>query len=146
MQTFDRKKESRYRILLPNKKESGPLCLLSCFIYVSLKPYCNGSNGARTHDLSRVRRTLIPAELCFHAFIIAPGTKNARASFRQAAWQRFAPNNHSLLRLRMHPDFYCSYCLQTESCVFLRAVHICICFRRLRCHRTKIVRPRTAAA
>ena len=25
-----------------------------------------GSNGARTHDLSRVRRTLIPAELCFH--------------------------------------------------------------------------------
>ena len=27
----------------------------------------NGSNGARTHDLSRVRRTLIPAELCFHA-------------------------------------------------------------------------------
>ena len=28
----------------------------------------NGSNGARTHDLSRVRRTLIPAELCFHAF------------------------------------------------------------------------------
>ena len=26
----------------------------------------NGSNGARTHDLSRVRRTLIPAELCFH--------------------------------------------------------------------------------
>ena len=25
----------------------------------------NGSNGARTHDLSRVRRTLIPAELCF---------------------------------------------------------------------------------
>ncbi len=28
--------------------------------------YKNGSNGARTHDLSRVRRTLIPAELCFH--------------------------------------------------------------------------------
>ena len=28
----------------------------------------NGSNGARTHDLSRVRRTLIPAELCFHIF------------------------------------------------------------------------------
>ena len=28
----------------------------------------NGSNGARTHDLSRVRRTLIPAELCFHVF------------------------------------------------------------------------------
>ena len=27
----------------------------------------NGSNGARTHDLSRVRRTLIPAELCFHS-------------------------------------------------------------------------------
>ena len=26
----------------------------------------NGSNGARTRDLSRVRRTLIPAELCFH--------------------------------------------------------------------------------
>ena len=25
----------------------------------------DGSNGARTHDLSRVRRTLIPAELCF---------------------------------------------------------------------------------
>ena len=25
----------------------------------------SGSNGARTHDLSRVRRTLIPAELCF---------------------------------------------------------------------------------
>ncbi len=30
--------------------------------------YKNGSNGARTHDLSRVRRTLIPAELCFHVF------------------------------------------------------------------------------
>ena len=29
----------------------------------------NGSNGARTHDLSRVRRTLIPAELCFHVCI-----------------------------------------------------------------------------
>lgn len=28
----------------------------------------NGSNGARTHDLSRVRRTLIPAELCFHNY------------------------------------------------------------------------------
>ena len=28
----------------------------------------NGSNGARTHDLSRVRRTLIPAELCFHTY------------------------------------------------------------------------------
>ena len=26
----------------------------------------NGSNGARTRGLSRVRRTLIPAELCFH--------------------------------------------------------------------------------
>ncbi len=32
---------------------------------ISLK---NGSKGARTPDLSRVRRTLIPAELCFHAF------------------------------------------------------------------------------
>ena len=31
----------------------------------------NGSNGARTHDLSRVRRTLIPAELYFHENIIA---------------------------------------------------------------------------
>ena len=31
----------------------------------------NGSNGARTHDLSRVRRTLIPAELYFHETIIA---------------------------------------------------------------------------
>jgi hypothetical protein len=28
--------------------------------------YASGSNGARTRDLSRVRRTLIPAELCFH--------------------------------------------------------------------------------
>ena len=27
----------------------------------------NGSKEARTPDLSRVRRTLIPAELCFHA-------------------------------------------------------------------------------
>lgn len=27
----------------------------------------NGSNGARTHDLSRVRRTLIPAELYFRS-------------------------------------------------------------------------------
>lgn len=27
----------------------------------------NGSNGARTRGLSRVRRTLIPAELCFHS-------------------------------------------------------------------------------
>ncbi len=26
----------------------------------------NGSKEARTPDLSRVRRTLIPAELCFH--------------------------------------------------------------------------------
>ena len=31
----------------------------------------NGSNGDRTHDLSRVRRTLIPAELYFHETIIA---------------------------------------------------------------------------
>lgn len=31
----------------------------------------NGSNGARTHDLSRVRRTLIPAELYFHFLEIA---------------------------------------------------------------------------
>ena len=28
----------------------------------------SGSNGARTRDLSRVRRTLIPAELCFHNY------------------------------------------------------------------------------
>ncbi len=27
--------------------------------------FLHGSNGARTHDLSRVRRTLIPAELYF---------------------------------------------------------------------------------
>ena len=32
----------------------------------------NGSNGARTHDLSRVRRTLIPAELCFHTNYYSP--------------------------------------------------------------------------
>ena len=31
---------------------------MSCVVF-------RGSNGARTHDLSRVRRTLIPAELCF---------------------------------------------------------------------------------
>ncbi len=30
----------------------------------------DGNNGARTHDLSRVRRTLIPAELCFHIRIV----------------------------------------------------------------------------
>ena len=34
----------------------------------------NGSNGARTRDLSRVRRTLIPAELCFHTdYYSTPG-------------------------------------------------------------------------
>ena len=34
---------------------------------LGLRPYNkNGSKGARTPDLSRVRRTLIPAELCFH--------------------------------------------------------------------------------
>ena len=33
----------------------------------------NGSNGARTHDLSRVRRTLIPAELCFQKSFLTRG-------------------------------------------------------------------------
>ena len=32
----------------------------------------NGSKGARTPDLSRVRRTLIPAELCFHTNHYSP--------------------------------------------------------------------------
>ncbi len=38
-----------------------------CWKILDLRP-CNknGSKGARTPDLSRVRRTLIPAELCFH--------------------------------------------------------------------------------
>lgn len=34
--------------------------------------FCSGSSGARTRDLSRVRRTLIPAELCF--LLINAGT------------------------------------------------------------------------
>ena len=37
--------------------------------------FISGSKEARTPDLSRVRRTLIPAELCFHVFptvIIVP--------------------------------------------------------------------------
>ena len=43
----------RFKEILRNKK-STDLSVLS-----------SGSNGARTRDLSRVRRTLIPAELCF---------------------------------------------------------------------------------
>ena len=44
-----------------------------------LSAFSSGSKGARTPDLSRVRRTLIPAELCFRVLqqssailIIAP--------------------------------------------------------------------------
>ena len=33
-----------------------------------LSAFSSGSKGARTPDLSRVRRTLIPAELCFHNY------------------------------------------------------------------------------
>ncbi len=36
----------------------------------------HGNNGTRTHDLSRVRRTLIPAELCFHIQNIYFPTEN----------------------------------------------------------------------
>lgn len=38
----------------------------------------NGSNGARTHDLSRVRRTLIPAELCFHVYYYSINIKKSK--------------------------------------------------------------------
>ena len=34
----------------------------------AFQPIKNGSKGARTPGLSRVRRTLIPAELCFHVY------------------------------------------------------------------------------
>lgn len=50
----------RFKEILRNKK-STDLSVLS-----------SGSNGARTRDLSRVRRTLIPAELCF--LLINAGT------------------------------------------------------------------------
>ena len=43
----------------------------------------NGSNGARTHDLSRVRRTLIPAELCFHASYYSTSVEKYKMKFEE---------------------------------------------------------------
>ena len=54
----------------------------------------NGSNGARTHDLSRVRRTLIPAELCFHVeYYSTPERKckdGIKLYFRLCIYGRYA--------------------------------------------------------
>ena len=41
----------------------------------------NGSKEARTPDLSRVRRTLIPAELCFHGFYYSTLTEKSKQKF-----------------------------------------------------------------
>lgn len=44
----------------------------------------NGSNGARTRDLSRVRRTLIPAELCFHVDYYSTLDEKCKTSYQAA--------------------------------------------------------------
>ena len=49
-------------------KEFGCVVQPLVHLLVIQKGIKNGSKEARTPDLSRVRRTLIPAELCFHAF------------------------------------------------------------------------------
>ncbi len=50
----------------------------------------NGSKGARTPDLSRVRRTLIPAELCFHAlYYITCTEKINRVSGNRQSFQNY---------------------------------------------------------
>ena len=59
----------------------------------------NGSNGARTHDLSRVRRTLIPAELCFQMY-----TKNGPEGIRTLGL-RVA--NAALSQLSHEPICFC---------------------------------------
>ena len=52
----------------------------------------NGSNGARTHDLSRVRRTLIPAELYFHVTIIARWDRISRVLMEECKNYAENPN------------------------------------------------------
>ena len=57
----------------------------------------SGSNGARTRDLSRVRRTLIPAELCFHICYYSPFAEKYNLNLKiplsraKAAWPTAAP-------------------------------------------------------
>ena len=75
----------RFKEILRNKK-STDLSVLS-----------SGSNGARTRDLSRVRRTLIPAELCFHICYYSPFAEKYNLNLKiplsraKAAWPTAAP-------------------------------------------------------
>ena len=61
--------QSSNRSILKNKNTGKPRVYeeLRCFYRL----WETGSNGARTHDLSRVRRTLVPAELYFPIMEIA---------------------------------------------------------------------------
>ena len=68
-------------------KEFGCVVQPLVHLLVIQKGIKNGSKGARTLDLPLVRRTLIPAELCFHKHIIsysrAEGKKNQQTVLNQ---------------------------------------------------------------
>ena len=49
----------------------------------AFQPIENGSKGARTPDLSRVRRTLIPAELCFHVLYFTTDSEKCKRKFKK---------------------------------------------------------------
>lgn len=56
------------------RRKERPLEITEIHLGEYYCPACgseNGSKGARTLGLPLVRRALIPAELCFHVFIIA---------------------------------------------------------------------------
>ena len=69
----------------------------------------NGSKGARTPDLSRVRRTLIPAELCFHGFYYSTIVGKSKWYFRKERqlnkvknYKTYGIENYVLCLLRIH--------------------------------------------
>ena len=73
----------------------------------------NGSKEARTPDLSRVRRTLIPAELCFHAHYYITFSQNCNLDFyfssRQSSSQflayiLYSPPTRVRLRIPKIPE------------------------------------------
>ena len=62
--------------------------------------FFSGSNGARTHDLSRVRRTLIPAELCFRTngiiALLKKDCKRKFTEFSEVKWRQRDSNPRPL--------------------------------------------------
>ena len=65
-------------------------------------PRKNGSKEARTPDLSRVRRTLIPAELCFHISIIVLYHKKSIENLSNGLQKNIYP--YKFLRIAFYTD------------------------------------------